>query len=364
MPLGRRQVGKAPDFGSGTRWFESSRPSQILPVWMCGSARDETERQGVVDFSSNMKVFSGSASKALTEGVCRHLGIAPGRIQVGKFCDGETCVQIQEHIRGRDVFLINSTSPPVNDNLMELLIMIDAARRASAERITAVIPYFGYARQDRKDKPRVPITAKLVANLITAAGAERVLTVDLHCGQIQGFFDILVDHLAADVVFCEHFKNTGLHKDLVVVSPDMGSVGRARSFASRLSAPLAIVDKRRPKENETEVMNLIGSVEGQHALLLDDMIDTGGTLVKAATALKAYGACSVRACATHPVFSGPALDLLESSVLEEVLVCDSIPLSERAAANPSIRVLTMAPLVGEAIRRIHKDESVSSLFSA
>jgi ribose-phosphate pyrophosphokinase len=310
-----------------------------------------------------MKVFYGSASKALAEGVCRHLGVTPGRALVGRFSDGEIHMQIQEHVRGHDVFIVNSTAPPVNDNLMEMLMFCDAALRASAERITAVIPYFGYARQDRKDKPRVPITAKLVANLITAAGADRVLTVDLHCGQIQGFFDILVDHLSADIVFSEHIKSTGIHQDLTVVSPDMGSVVRARSFAARLSAPIAIVDKRRPKENEAEVMNVIGNVEGRHALILDDLIDTGGTLVKAAKAIKEYGALSVRACATHPVFSGPALDLLESSVIEEVLVCDSIPLSERARQNPRIRVLTLAPLIGEAIRRIHKDESVSSLFT-
>ncbi len=316
-----------------------------------------------MDFNSNMKVFCGNASKSLTEGICRHLGISPGHSLVGRFSDGEIHMQIQEHVRGHDVFIVNSTAPPVNDNLMELLMFCDAAMRASAERITAVIPYFGYARQDRKDKPRVPITAKLVANLITAAGADRVLTVDLHCGQIQGFFDILVDHLAADIVFCDFFIKQGIHKDLIVVSPDMGSVGRARSFASRLGVPIAIVDKRRPRENESEVMNIIGSVEGRHALLLDDMIDTGGTLVKAAKAIKDQGACSVRACATHPVFSGPALDLLEASVLEEVVVCDSIPLSERAAANARIRVLTLAPLIGEAIRRIHNDESVSSLFT-
>lgn len=317
-----------------------------------------------MDFTNSMKIFSGSASQRLTEGICRHLGIPQGRALIGRFSDGEIHLQIQEHIRGHDVFIINSTSPPVNDNLMELLIFCDAARRASAERITVVIPYYGYGRQDRKDKPRVPITAKLVANLITAAGADRVLTVDLHCGQIQGFFDILVDHLSADIVFCEHLRKIGIQEKLMVVSPDMGSVGRARSFASRLGVPIAIVDKRRPKENESEVMNLIGSVEGRHALILDDMIDTGGTLVKAAKAVMEHGALSVRACATHPVFSGPALDLLESSVLEEVLVSDSIPLDERAAAMPRIKTLTLAQLVGEAIRRIHKDESVSSLFTA
>jgi len=316
-----------------------------------------------VDFTNSFKVFSGSASKQLTEGICRHLGIDPGRALVGRFSDAEIHMQIQEHVRGYDVFIVNSTAPPVNDNLMELLMFCDAARRASADRITAVIPYFGYARQDRKDKPRVPITAKLVANLLTAAGANRVLTVDLHCGQIQGFFDIPLDHLAADVVFCEHLKKEGVHKDLIVVSPDMGSVARARSFASRLGTPLAIVDKRRPKANEAEVMNIIGSVEGRHALMLDDMIDTGGTLVKAAAAIIDHGAQSVRACATHPVFSGPALDLLEASVLQEILVCDSISLSERAAACPRIKSLSLAPLIGEAIHRIHKDESVSSLFT-
>ncbi len=311
-----------------------------------------------------MKILSGNASRSLTEGICRHLGVSPGEAVVSAFSDGEIRVQIQEHVRGRDLFLINSTSPPVNQHLMELLLLIDAAKRASAGRITAVIPYFGYARQDRKDKARVPITAKLVANLIAAAGADRVLTVDLHCGQIQGFFDIPVDHLAADIVFSDTVKREGHQEDVTVVAPDMGSVKRAREFANRLGAPLAIVDKRRPRENESEVMNIIGSVEDTHAMLLDDMIDTGGTLVKAAKAIKDQGALTVRACATHPVFSGPALDLIENSVLEELLVCDSIPLAPRAAANPRIRVLTLAPLIGEAIRRIHQNESVSSLFTA
>ncbi len=316
------------------------------------------------DGTDDMKIFSGNATRSLTEGICHHLGVSPGEAVVSAFSDGEIRVQILEHVRGRDLFLINSTSPPVNQHLMELLLLIDAAKRASAGRITAVIPYFGYARQDRKDKARVPITAKLVANLITAAGADRVLTVDLHCGQIQGFFDIPVDHLAADIVFSETMKREGHQQDITVVSPDMGSVKRAREFANRLGAPLAIVDKRRPRENESEVMNIIGDVGETHALLLDDMIDTGGTLIKAARAIKDQGAITVRACATHPVFSGPALDLIENSVLEELLVCDSIPLAPRAAANPRIRVLTLAPLIGEAIRRIHQNESVSSLFKA
>ena len=312
-------------------------------------------------YASDIKIFSGNASQSLTKGICEHLDIEPGQAIVSEFSDGETRVQIGEHIRGRDVFLVNSTSPPVNTHLMELLILIDAARRASAERITAVLPYFGYARQDRKDKARVPITAKLTANLLTAAGADRILTVDLHCGQIQGFFDIPMDHLAAGIVFVNEFQ-ANPEDDLIVVAPDMGSVGRAREFAGSLGTPLAIVDKRRPKENVAEVMNLIGDVEGKHALLLDDMIDTAGTLVKAAKAIKDAGALSVRACATHPVFSGAALDNISNSVLEGLMVCDSIPLSERAKALGTIKVLSLAPLIGEAIRRIHKDESVSSLF--
>lgn len=318
-----------------------------------------------VAYTSDLKIFSGGASEALTAGICEHLGSAPARASVGRFSDGEIRVQISENIRGRDVFLVNSTSPPVNRHLMELLIMIDAARRASAERITAVVPYFGYARQDRKDKARVPITAKLVANLLTAAGASRVLTVDLHCGQIQGFFDIPLDHLSAEVVFVNHLKShQALQEDVMVISPDTGSVGRAREFANRLGVPLAIVDKRRPKENVAEVMNIIGDVKGKNCLIFDDMIDTAGTLAKAANAIKAHGAISVRACATHPVFSGPALDNIENSELEEILVCDSIPLSEKARSNPKIKVLSLAALIGEAIRRVHKDESVSNLFKS
>ena len=316
-------------------------------------------------YTSDLKVFSGGASEALTAGICEQLGCAAARASVGRFSDGEIRVQIAENIRGRDVFLVNSTSPPVNRHLMELLIMIDAARRASAERITAVVPYFGYARQDRKDKARVPITAKLVANLLTAAGASRVLTVDLHCGQIQGFFDIPLDHLSAEVVFVNHLKNhKALQDNAMVISPDTGSVGRAREFANRLGVPLAIVDKRRPKENVAEVMNIIGDVSGKNCLIFDDMIDTAGTLAKAANAIKAHGAISVRACATHPVFSGPALDNIENSELEEILVCDSIPLSEKARSNPKIKVLSLAALIGEAIRRVHKDESVSNLFKS
>jgi len=312
----------------------------------------------------DMKIFSGTGSEALTQGICAHLDLPVGKITVGTFSDGEIRVQIGENIRGRDVFLINSTSPPVNRHLMELLIMIDAARRASADRITAVLPYYGYARQDRKDKARVPITAKLVANLLTAAGAHRILTVDLHCGQIQGFFDIPLDHLTAEVVFSEHILDNGAHDNLIVISPDTGSVGRAREFANRLGVPLAIVDKRRPKENVAEVMNIIGEVKDKVALLFDDMIDTAGTLAKAGQALLNRGAKSVRACATHPVLSGPAISNLSTSVIDEVLVTDSIPLSPEAEACSKIKVLTLSSVIGEAIRRIHKDESVSSLFRA
>lgn len=308
-----------------------------------------------------MKIFSGSASRALTQGVCAHLGTAEGNAHVAHFSDGEIHVQLRENVRGADVFIVNSTSPPVNDNLLELLILMDAARRASADRVTAVLPYFGYARQDRKDKPRVPISAKLVANLLVAAGADRVLTIDLHCGQIQGFFDIPVDHLQGNVVFRNHFLQRKM-SNVVVVSPDTGSVMRAREFASRLDARLAIVDKRRPRENEAEVMNIIGSVEGCHAVIFDDMIDTSGTLVRAAQAVKDQGAIDVMACATHPVLSGEAVDRINKSVLTEVLVLDTIPLNGAATACPKFRVLSSAPLIGEAIRRIHEEESVSSLF--
>lgn len=308
-----------------------------------------------------MKIFSGSASRALTERICAHLGVEPGRINVGRFSDGEIKVQIGENIRGKDVFLVNSTSPPVNDHLVELLIMIDAANRASADRVTAVLPYFGYARQDRKDRPRVPITAKLVSNLLVAAGVDRVLTMDLHCGQIQGFFDIPLDHLSGDIMFVRHYLQE-TPENLVVVAPDTGSVHRIRDFARRLEAPLVIVDKRRPKENVAEVMNVIGDVEGKRALIFDDMIDTAGTLVKAAQAVREHGAIDVRTCSTHSVFSGDAVARIESSVLDEVLVSDTIPLSEAAARSGKVRVLSIAPLIGEAIRRIHHEESISILF--
>lgn len=312
--------------------------------------------------AGKLKIFSGTASEALTANVCAHFpDCRMGAVRVERFNDGEIRVQIGENVRGADVFLVNSTSPNVNENLFELLIMIDAARRASAERVTAVLPYFGYARQDRKDKPRVPITAKLVANLIVAAGADRVLTVDLHCGQIQGFFDIPMDHLTGDVVFAEHIREQSL-SDYIVVAPDTGSVARAREIANRVDARLVIVDKRRPKAGVAEVMNIIGNVEGKHALIFDDMIDTAGTLVNAAAAIKEQGAKDVIACATHAVLSGPAVSRIEASVLKEVWVSDSIPLRHEAGACGKFKVLSLARLIGEAIRRIHAEESVSELF--
>ncbi len=312
-------------------------------------------------YSKDIKIFSGTASSALAQGICSHLNLTLGKATVGRFSDGEIKVQLGENVRGSDVFIVNSSSPPVNDHLMEMLILIDAARRASADRVTAVMPYFGYARQDRKDKPRVPISAKLVANLMVASGANRLLTVDLHCGQIQGFFDIPVDHLRGDAVFGTYMAARKI-KNLVVVSPDTGSVMRAREFANRLDAPLAIVDKRRPKENVAEVMNIIGSVEGKHALIFDDMIDTAGTLVKAAKAIKDAGALDVMACATHPILSGEAIARLHDSAMHEVLVGDTVPLTEAGLAEPKLNVLSFAAYLGEAIRRIHEEESVSSLF--
>lgn len=312
-------------------------------------------------FTEEMRVFCGNASSALARGICSHLGMEPGKVQVGSFSDGEVRVQIKENIRGKDVFIVNSTSPPVNEHLMELLILIDAAKRASAERVTAVLPYFGYARQDRKDRPRVPITAKLVSNLIVAAGAERVLTLDLHCDQIQGFFDVPLDHLSSEVVFVKHVLERA-RSGLVVISPDPGSVKRARAIAERLDAPLAVVDKRRPRVNEAEVMRVIGEVAGKHALIFDDIIDTAATLVKSAKAIKDLGAVDVMACTTHAVFSGRAIQDIKESVLDQVCVSDSIPLSKEAAECSKIAVISFASLLAEAIRRIHEEESVSILF--
>jgi ribose-phosphate pyrophosphokinase len=307
-----------------------------------------------------LKLFTGNAHRALAEEIAACLGIPLGQAEVTRFSDGEIFVQLEENVRGADVFVVQPTCPPVNDSLMELLVMLDAVKRASAERITAVLPYYGYARQDRKVQPRVPISAKLVADLITAAGAERVLALDLHAGQIQGFFNIPVDHLFAAPVVIDYLERRGL-SDPVVVSPDAGGVERARAIAKRLRAGLAIIDKRRDGQNVAVFMHLIGDVKGKDTIIIDDMIDTAGTLVQAADALKREGARRIMACGVHPVLSGPAMARLEGAPLEEVVVTNSIPLGKDKQV-PKITVLSVAPLLAEAIRRIHDEESVSTLF--
>ena len=309
----------------------------------------------------DLKIFSGRAHPALATEICAYLGIPLGELTLYNFSDGETYCQIDENVRGADVFVVQPTSSPVNDHVMELLILLDAFRRSSAARITAVMPYFGYARQDKKDKPRVPIAAKLMADLLTASGADRILTMDLHAAQIQGFFNIPVDHLFAAPVLLDAIREMDL-KDLVIVSPDVGGVARARAIGKRLGASLAIIDKRRTGKNETEVLNVIGDVEGRNVLILDDIIDTAGTIVKAANALKANGARRVIACAVHGVLSGPAIENISKSVITEVVVTNTIPLSEAAQHEPKIKVLTIAGLIGRAIQSIHEETSVSRLF--
>ncbi len=310
-----------------------------------------------------MSVFSGNATRDLAENIAGYLGQPLGKSQSGRFSDGEISVEIMENIRGRDVFLLQSTCPPANDNLMELLVMVDACRRASAKRVTAVIPYFGYARQDRRPRAqRVAISAKLVANMITTSGVDRVLTVDLHADQIQGFFDIPVDNVyASPVLLGDAWKQK--YNNMVVVSPDVGGVVRARALAKRLDdADLAIIDKRRPRANEAKVMHIIGEVEGKVCVLIDDLIDTAGTLCQACAALKERGATRVVAYITHPVLSGPAVERINNSELDELVVTDTIPLSEEARQCSRIRQLTVAGLLGETIRRIADEESVSSLY--
>ncbi len=309
---------------------------------------------------TRLKLFSGNANIDLAREICAFLSIPMGAAVIKRFADGEINVDIGENVRGVDVFIVQPTCPPVNDHLVELLILMDALKRSSARRVTAVIPYYGYARQDRKVLPRAPITAKLVADMLTAAGVSRVLTVDLHAGQIQGFFNIPVDHLYAAPVMLEYIKENW-DNDIVFVSPDAGGVERARAFAKRLNATLAIIDKRRAGPNESKVMNIIGEVDGKTAVILDDMVDTGGTMVQAANALRESGAKRVFACATHPVLSGPAIDRLEKSGIEQLVVTNTIPLGEKAACK-KIQVLSVAGLLGEAIKRIHFNDSVSSLF--
>ena len=308
----------------------------------------------------SLKIFSGNANRPLAEKICQYLGLPLGEAVVGRFSDGETSVEFRENVRGADIYVIQPTAIPANDHLMELLIMIDALRRASAASITPVVPYYAYARQDRKTAPRVPISAKLVANLLTTAGATRLLTMDLHTGQIQGFFDIPVDHLYAAPVTLEYIRQnfTG---DLVMVSPDAGGVERARAFAKRLNSTLAIIDKRR-EATAIKAMTLVGNVWGKEAIILDDMITTGATVSMASELLMRHGAKAVHACVTHAVMSRNAVSTLQSSLVQTIAVTDTIPLSPEAAALDKIRVLSVAPLLGEAIRRIHNQDSVSSLF--
>jgi ribose-phosphate pyrophosphokinase len=307
-----------------------------------------------------LKVFTGNANRPLAEKICQFLEIDLGKAKVGLFSDGEVQVEIEENVRGMDAFVVQPTCPPVNHTLMELLIMLDALKRASAQRITVVVPYYGYARQDRKVLPRTSISARLVANLLTVAGASRVLSMDLHAGQIQGFFDIPVDNLYALPVQLEYLRK--IEGDIVVVSPDAGGVERARELGKRLRATLAIIDKRRERANESKVMHLIGNVHGKTAILIDDMIDTGGTIVQAAEAIVRDGAKAVYACCTHAVLSGQAVERIRDSALNELVVTNTIPLSEEAKKVDKIRVLDVSPVLGEAIRRIYRAESVSSLF--
>jgi len=307
-----------------------------------------------------LRIFTGNSNIQLVQKICEQLGPPLGKSMVSTFSDGEIHVEIDESVRGMDVFVIQSISSPVNNNLMELLILIDALKRASAERITAVMPYYGYGRQDRKVLPRAPISAKLVADLITTAGASRILTVDLHAGQIQGFFNIPVDHLFAAPVLLSYLKQ--LKNDLVIVSPDAGGVERARAYAKRLDASLAIIDKRRESPNVSQVMNIIGDVSGMIAILVDDLVDTGGTLARAAYALVENGAKGVYACCTHPVLSGKAVKVISESPIQEMIVTDTVPLREEAKACPKIKVISISSLLADAIRRIYEDDSVSCLF--
>ena len=310
--------------------------------------------------NKKLKIFSGNANPDLAQEIVQYLGVNMGAAKVSRFSDGEIQVKINESVRGADVFIVQSTSAPVNENLMELLVMIDAVRRASARRITAVLPYYGYARQDRKARARDPITAKLVANLLFASGVRRVVTMDLHAGQIQGFFDIPVDHLPCVPILAEYYLQQHL-EDVVVVAPDVSGVTRARDLAERIGAPIAIIDKRRPEPNVSEVMHVIGDIQGKKVIMMDDIIDTAGTITHGALALKERGADEIYVCCTHPVLSGPAIRRLEEAPIKEVLVTNTIPVTKDKMLN-KVRVLSVAPLLGEAIIRIHEDLSVSKLF--
>ncbi len=313
-------------------------------------------------YDRKLKIFSCTANVPLAKNISEKIETNLGDSEVIRFSDGEISIRIGESVRGSDVYVIQPTSAPGNENLMELLVMIDALKRASAKRITAVMPYYGYARQDRKTRPRDPITAKLVANLLTTAGADRVLTIDLHAGAIQGFFDIPVDHMTAAPLLADYFSSKDT-SNLVVVSPDMGGVTRARDLAERLRVPLAIIDKRRPQANVAEIMNIIGDIKGKKAIMVDDIIDTAGTITLAAQALVERGAKEVHACCTHPVFSGPAIELLAKSPISELVVCDTILLPEEKML-PNIKICSVAELLADAIIRIHEDLSISTLFDA
>lgn len=314
----------------------------------------------MITHGTEIKLFAGNSNRALAEGIAKELKLPLSNVEVGHFSDGETSVHLCETVRGRDVFIIQSTCSPVNENLMELLIMIDAARRASAGRITAVVPYFGYARQDRKSRARDPITAKLVADIITSAGADRILTMDLHAAQIQGFFDIPVDHLVGGPLLYKYFKKK-VDDDFMVVSPDMGSVTRARNVAAKLNCPMAIIDKRRPKANQVEVMNIIGDVKGKRCLMVDDMIDTAGTICQGAEALHANGASEIYACCTHAVLSGPAIERIKNSPITKLVVLDTIPLTEEKKLD-KIEVLSVAKLFAVAIENIYFDRKMSDIY--
>jgi ribose-phosphate pyrophosphokinase len=354
--------GKAAGFDPAIRRFESFHPSQFL----AGGRRTAHLRDSAfksMSTSDTLALFAGNANPALAQDIARALQTPLGRAYVGRFSDGEVNVELMENVRGRDVFIVQSTCPPANDSLMELLVMVDAARRASAARITVVVPYFGYSRQDRRPRAtRSAITAKLVANMVSSAGVNRLLTVDLHSDQIQGFFDIPVDNVyASPVLLGDAWKQA--YRDVIVVSPDVGGVARARAFAKRLDdADLAIIDKRRPRPNESKVMNIIGEVEGRTCLLVDDMIDTAGTLCQAAQALKDEGAAKVIGYITHPILSGGAVEKISQSALDELVVTDTIPLSAAAKSAGRIRQLSVAALLAETIRRIREEESVSSLY--
>jgi len=339
-----------------------AQPASATPQAPSAKAAPQPKRVGRLSEAKRFKIFSGEANKPLAEEVCKIIGVPLGETRMQRFSDGEVYFQLLENVRGADVFVIQPTCFPVDQHVMELLIMIDALKRASASRITVVIPYYGYARQDRKDRPRVAISSKLVADLLTTAGAHRALLVDLHAAQIQGFFNIPVDHLFASPVLVGYFRELNL-PDLTVVSPDAGGVERARFFAKKLDVPLAIVDKRRTDINVTEVMNVIGDVQGRTCLILDDIIDTAGTLVKTVDALLAKGAGKVYACASHPVLSGPAVERIANSRLHELVVSNTIPLRPEAQAIGKIKVLSIAGLLGRAIESIHMETSVSTLFN-